>query len=230
MRFILIPAILVASTAAVSATPAAAAHHPSAKTIVLNMLRALDRQQRVQTTGHIKIVLRTGGKKHKRTTSTSSTQYRLRYQASGREELDVGPTRSSGNPAARPQVVRYIFIGNKLYTSLDGHRWVTLANRAPATEIDALGVGLSGATCCTSSGLRTPTRVTFKRATTYHRHQVYVINYLTASSTGGASGKLVIDRHSLLPIHYTARVQPSNGAGSFNVTYGGKFNISAPKT
>jgi len=91
-----------------------------------------------------------------------------------------------------------------------------------------LSLDSNGAYCCTATGIRPEVLLKF-RGTTQQSHQsVYVIDFRSGSSLGGAFGTIYVSMRSYLPVSYTMATRPVQTFGTFTVTYGGGFTIEAP--
>jgi hypothetical protein len=196
-----------------------------AQTITKSMVQALNRQSRVVASGTIK----QGTKPINR----AVTSYRLRYQAPGREDIWM---RSSGKggikyEGMRRPVTKWVLIGTQRYSSFAGSRWIHGTNGVKPTALDALGINMQGAICCTQRGVRKGESVWLEKTTTWNGHRAYQLGFKGSSNTGSATGTLYVDTGTHLPLHFDEQtLMPSlRSTGTFNLSYGGNFTIQAPK-
>jgi hypothetical protein len=181
------------------------------------MIAALHKESRIEA----------GGTSHNK--KTGNTRYVLRYQASQME--DYRATQLNQKPGVKPAVtgVHYIVIGKTLYTYAQ-KRWYKVAQLTPPDAVDVLSLSTGGAFCCTRTGVLRGTRLSYHGTTSLRGVRVYVVKYHTGTVNGGAYGKIDIATGSYLPQQYTVTTVPTGTRGTFTLTYGGSFNIKAPKT
>lgn len=213
--------LLVAAPAAARASAAPTgkrppAHPSRAQVILVHMIAALHRESRVQALGWA------NGK------GQPSTRYRLRYQATAREDYQASvPTKTSR--ASSPTDLHYIMVGRTVYSRV-ASRWYRMRATTTPDAVDVLGLDANGAVCCTPTGVRPGTVVSFKGTTQASHQSAYAVDFRSGSSLGGTFGTIYVSTRTYLPLSYTVSTRPIATTGSFAVTYGGHFNIQAPHT
>jgi hypothetical protein len=216
---VLVSLILVASPAAAHASraPAGKAQPSRAQAILVHMVSALHHVNRIQASGWA------GGQGQPR------TKYRLRYQATAREDYRASVARTKQSPATTPGDLHYILLGRTMYSRV-ASRWYRFRGTSTPDPVDTLSLSSNGVFCCSPTGLRAGTIVSFKGTARGPNGPVYVIAFKSGAAAGGSFGTIYVSTGSFLPAWYTITTRPVQTTGSFSLTYGGTFTIQAPHT
>jgi hypothetical protein len=181
------------------------------------MAAALSRQSRIEVRGQLNGPGR------------QTVQYLVRYQAQAREylqetggmwnQVQVGNKRLNG--------LRAVSVGRRLYSSTDGRHWMRGSRLVPPSALDTISINPVMAPCCLP-GKTAAAQVTNAGLRASRFGRVYALDYIATSSSASIKGTLLIDARSFLPRRYTEYSQTPAISGTFNLTYGGVFQINPP--
>jgi hypothetical protein len=183
------------------------------------MAAALSRQSHIQVEGRLVGPGR------------QTVQYLVRYQAKAREYLQE--TGSMWNQVQvgnqRLRGLRAVSVGKRLYSSTDGKHWMRGSRLVPPSALDTISINPVMAPCCVP-GKTAAAQVTNSGLRSSPFGRVYALDYTTTSASASIKGTLLIDARSFLPRRYTEYSRTPAISGTFVLTYGGAFSISAPQS
>jgi hypothetical protein len=191
---------------------------PVASALVERMVRALNGQHRIEVSG---LMLGPGSLR---------TQYRLRYEAQGKEYVSQtgGPWSQVKLPGSTVNGIEQIIIGRHAYSSMDGRHWYHTERKSPPVPLDAMSLNVANVPCCVAVASTDSLHVADKGTTRWNGHSVRTLAFTTSAEGYQVSGTVLVDVHSHLPLRYTQVCKLPEMNGTFTLNYGGRFLITAP--